>query len=41
MQTARLIDTQQLHELSASVECEPPNRVLYEYVGTLKETGKR
>ncbi|XP_043233403.1 probable phospholipid-transporting ATPase IA isoform X3 [Amphibalanus amphitrite] len=39
-QTARLLDTRDLDQLSASVECELPNRVLYEFVGTLKETGK-
>ncbi|XP_037069797.1 probable phospholipid-transporting ATPase IA isoform X3 [Pollicipes pollicipes] len=38
--TARLLDTRDLDQLSARVDCEPPSRVLYEFVGTLKETGK-
>nr|CAG4643715.1 EOG090X00X3 [Lepidurus arcticus] len=40
-ETAHLIDTKELNLLSGTVECELPNRHLYEFTGNLKLTGKQ
>lgn len=37
--TARLLETKDLYALSGTLECEPPNRHLYEFNGVLKEHG--
>ncbi|KAK4886421.1 hypothetical protein RN001_002692 [Aquatica leii] len=38
--TSRLTTKDQLCSLNGTVECEPPNRHLYEFIGVLKETNK-
>jgi phospholipid-transporting ATPase len=38
--TARLTTINDLKNLSGTIECEPPNRHLYEFTGVLKETNK-
>lgn len=38
--TARLLETKDLLNFSGTVECEPPNRHLYEFNGVLKERGQ-
>lgn len=38
--TARLLETRDLSNFSGTVECEPPNRHLYEFNGVLKERGQ-
>lgn len=38
--TARLLETRDLLNFSGTIECEPPNRHLYEYNGVLKERGQ-
>ena len=38
--TSNLTGINELSHFSATVECEPPNRHLYEFNGLLKETGK-
>lgn len=38
--TARLLETKDLINFSGTVECEPPNRHLYEFNGVLKERGQ-
>nr|CAG4651584.1 EOG090X00X3 [Triops cancriformis] len=40
-ETAHLIDTKELNLLSGTLECELPNRHLYEFTGNLKLTGKQ
>lgn len=37
--TAKLLETKDLFELSGTLECELPNRHLYEFNGVLKEHG--
>lgn len=36
--THYLKDEQKLRDFTGTVECEPPNRHLYEFTGTLKTT---
>lgn len=36
--TANLLDTKDLTSLSGSIQCEPPNRLLYEFSGVLRMT---
>lgn len=38
--TAKLLDTKDLTQLQGKIECELPNRLLYEFNGVLKEYGK-
>ncbi|XP_050297627.1 probable phospholipid-transporting ATPase IA isoform X3 [Anthonomus grandis grandis] len=38
--TAKLTTLNHLKELTGTLECEPPNRHLYEFTGVLKEYGK-
>lgn len=38
--TARLLETRELLSLIGTLECEPPNRHLYEFTGVLKERGQ-
>ncbi|KRG04765.1 probable phospholipid-transporting ATPase IA isoform X5 [Drosophila mojavensis] len=38
--TAKLLDTKDLTQLQGRIECELPNRLLYEFNGVLKEFGK-
>lgn len=38
--TARLLETRDLINFSGTIECEPPNRHLYEFNGVLKERGQ-
>lgn len=38
--TAIFIETRDLTQFNGTLECEPPNRHLYEYNGVLKEQGK-
>lgn len=38
--TAKLTAISDLKGLGGTVECEPPNRHLYEFTGILKETNK-
>ncbi|XP_018331633.1 probable phospholipid-transporting ATPase IA isoform X4 [Agrilus planipennis] len=38
--TAKVTSTNELKTLSGTIECEPPNRHLYEFTGVLKETNK-
>lgn len=37
--TAKLLETKDLFAFSGTLECEPPNRHLYEFNGVLKEHG--
>ncbi|XP_050743358.1 probable phospholipid-transporting ATPase IA isoform X5 [Drosophila biarmipes] len=39
--TAELLETKDLQRLEGRIECELPNRHLYEFNGVLKETGKQ
>ncbi|KAI8037368.1 hypothetical protein M5D96_009501 [Drosophila gunungcola] len=39
--TAGLLETKDLQRLEGRIECELPNRHLYEFNGVLKETGKQ
>ncbi|XP_011147938.1 probable phospholipid-transporting ATPase IA isoform X5 [Harpegnathos saltator] len=39
--TANLLDTAELMNFRANVQCEPPNRHLYEFHGVLRETNKQ
>uniref|UniRef100_A0A336MAD4 Phospholipid-transporting ATPase n=1 Tax=Culicoides sonorensis TaxID=179676 RepID=A0A336MAD4_CULSO len=39
--TAKILDTKDLAQLYGTLECEPPNRHLYEFNGVLKEDGKQ
>lgn len=36
--TAHLLETKDLSGLSGSIQCEPPNRLLYEFNGVLRMT---
>lgn len=38
--TAKLTTISDLKSLSGTIECEPPNKHLYEFNGVLKETNK-
>ncbi|XP_017837733.1 probable phospholipid-transporting ATPase IA isoform X3 [Drosophila busckii] len=38
--TAKLLETKDLQQLEGRIECELPNRLLYEFNGVLKEYGK-
>lgn len=38
--TARLLETRELVNFNGTLECEPPNRHLYEFNGVLKERGQ-
>lgn len=38
--TAALLETRDLLNFNGTVECEPPNRHLYEFNGVLKERGQ-
>lgn len=38
--TAGLLETRDLLDFNGTVECEPPNRHLYEFNGVLKERGQ-
>lgn len=40
-ETARLLETGELSRFVATVECEQPNRHLYEFTGNIKETNKK
>ncbi|XP_066951686.1 probable phospholipid-transporting ATPase IA isoform X4 [Macrobrachium rosenbergii] len=40
-QTAHLLEARDLMNLSGKVECEAPNRYLYQFTGNLKETGRQ
>ncbi|XP_048511424.1 probable phospholipid-transporting ATPase IA isoform X3 [Athalia rosae] len=39
--TATLLDTTELSAFKANIQCEPPNRHLYEFVGVLRENNKQ
>ncbi|XP_039305237.1 probable phospholipid-transporting ATPase IA isoform X2 [Solenopsis invicta] len=39
--TANLLDTAELTNFRANIQCEPPNRHLYEFHGVLRETNKQ
>lgn len=39
--TASLLDTTELMGFHANIQCEPPNRHLYEFHGVLRETNKQ
>lgn len=39
--TAKILDTKDLGQFFGTLECEPPNRHLYEFNGVLKEDGKQ
>lgn len=39
-ETAKFLDTKDLAYFNATLECELPNRHLYEFNGVLKESGK-
>ncbi|XP_076548667.1 ATPase phospholipid transporting 8A1 isoform X5 [Osmia lignaria lignaria] len=39
--TASLLDTAELMTFRANIQCEPPNRHLYEFHGVLRETNKQ
>lgn len=38
--TANVTSVSELSRMSGSIECEPPNKHLYEFNGVLKETNK-
>ncbi|XP_034952573.1 probable phospholipid-transporting ATPase IA isoform X2 [Chelonus insularis] len=40
-ETSTLIDTAELMNFHANIQCEPPNRHLYEFNGILRETNKK
>lgn len=40
-ETSRLLETGDLSRFTATVECEQPNRHLYEFTGNIKETNKK
>lgn len=40
-ETCRLLETKDLETFKGTVECELPNRHLYEFSGNLRESGKR
>lgn len=39
-ETCHLLDTTALNSLYATIECEHPNKLVYEFNGNLKEQGK-
>lgn len=39
--TASLLDTAELMNFRANIQCEPPNRHLYEFNGVLRESNKQ
>lgn len=39
--TARLLEIKDLVQFRGTLECEPPNRHLYEFNGVLKEDGQQ
>lgn len=39
--TASLLDTAELTNFHANIQCESPNRHLYEFNGVLRETNKQ
>lgn len=39
--TASIQNATELGELTATLECEPPNRLLYEFAGVLKPHGEQ
>lgn len=39
-ETSHLLDTNALNSFYATIECEHPNKLVYEFSGTLKEQGK-
>lgn len=39
--TATLLDAAELMNFRANIQCEPPNRHLYEFNGVLRETNKQ
>jgi phospholipid-transporting ATPase len=39
--TSKLLDTKDLDKFICTVECEPPNRHLYDFVGNLRQQGKQ
>ena len=39
-QTAKLLTHEDLLEMSGTVECEPPNRHLYDFVGNIRPSGR-
>lgn len=40
-ETSHLLDTNALNTFYATIECEHPNKLVYEFSGTLKEQGKQ
>lgn len=38
--TAKILDTRDLQQFKGTIECELPNRHLYEFNGVLKEENK-
>jgi phospholipid-transporting ATPase len=40
-ETARLLEIKDLTQFTGTLECEQPNRHLYEFSGILKETNKQ
>lgn len=40
-ETSQLLDTNALNAFYATIECEHPNKLVYEFSGTLKEQGKQ
>ncbi|KAF6198785.1 hypothetical protein GE061_006807 [Apolygus lucorum] len=40
-ETSHLLDTRALTEYRGSIECEHPNKLIYEFNGALKESGKQ
>ncbi|XP_066589632.1 probable phospholipid-transporting ATPase IA isoform X4 [Prorops nasuta] len=40
-ETANLLDTMEMMSFRANIQCEPPNRHLYEFNGVLRETSKQ
>ena len=39
-QTSKLLSTGELMEVSGTVECEPPNRHLQDFVGNIRPSGR-
>jgi phospholipid-transporting ATPase len=39
--TAHLLDTASLAQFYATIECEHPNKLIYEFSGTLKQHNKQ
>lgn len=38
--TSKMMSVNELKDFYGTIECEPPNRHLYEFTGTLKEKNK-